>query len=425
MRFKQLCNHPSQLLGDGRFAPERERQVRPAGRDLRGDRLAAGEGAGLHAVPRDDRAAGRLPGRRVRPAGPGAARGTTAVKRRKTLVDQFQRDDGPPFFVLSLKAGGTGLNLTAASHVIHFDRWWNPAVENQATDRAFRIGQQRNVLVHKFVCRGTIEETDRRPDRRETPTGGRPAGRRRRKMLTEMTDAELIRFVVSRRRTNHDVRINMARRAMDMAYGYGGYVHGRLGTLRPGGRAPPAGRERKWSRCARRASTSSRSQIEGRKIAKTFWGEAWCDHLESFSDYENRLPRGRTYVRNGSVCHLAIAKGKIEAKVSRVGTLRRRDLASRRLPPRNGQRSRRRCAGQIGSLLELLQGKLSDHVMEVVTDRQEGPVSPAWRDLAALQLPRLGDDVQARGRRALRRRRPAGQQARSCCSCCAAWTTRN
>ena len=63
-----------------------------------------------------------------------------------------------PFFVLSLKAGGTGLNLTAASHVIHFDRWWNPAVENQATDRAYRIGQRKNVLVHKLICRGTIEE---------------------------------------------------------------------------------------------------------------------------------------------------------------------------------------------------------------------------------------------------------------------------
>jgi len=62
------------------------------------------------------------------------------------------------FFVLSLKAGGTGLNLTAASHVVHFDRWWNPAVEDQATDRAFRIGQKRNVLVHKFVCQGTVEE---------------------------------------------------------------------------------------------------------------------------------------------------------------------------------------------------------------------------------------------------------------------------
>src|SRR5205807_2890497 len=84
--------------------------------------------------------------------------GATPVKERQTLVDRFQNDEGAPFFVLSVKAGGTGLNLTAASHVIHFDRWWNPAVENQATDRAYRIGQRKNVLVHKFVCRGTVEE---------------------------------------------------------------------------------------------------------------------------------------------------------------------------------------------------------------------------------------------------------------------------
>src|SRR5436853_7433933 len=84
--------------------------------------------------------------------------GEAAVKNRKTLVKRFQEDEAVPFFVLSLKAGGSGLTLTAASHVVHFDRWWNPAVENQATDRAFRIGQKRNVLVHKFVCRGTVEE---------------------------------------------------------------------------------------------------------------------------------------------------------------------------------------------------------------------------------------------------------------------------
>ena len=84
--------------------------------------------------------------------------GETPVKKRQALVRRFQEDEGVPFFVLSLKAGGAGLNLTAASHVIHFDRWWNPAVENQATDRAFRIGQKRNVLVHKFVCRGTVED---------------------------------------------------------------------------------------------------------------------------------------------------------------------------------------------------------------------------------------------------------------------------
>jgi non-specific serine/threonine protein kinase len=84
--------------------------------------------------------------------------GETAVKKRTEMVSQFQNDEGPPYFVLSLKAGGTGLNLTAASHVIHFDRWWNPAIENQATDRAFRIGQKKNVLVHKFICKGTLEE---------------------------------------------------------------------------------------------------------------------------------------------------------------------------------------------------------------------------------------------------------------------------
>ena len=86
------------------------------------------------------------------------------------MVEQFQQDGGPPFFVLSLKAGGTGLNLTAASHVIHFDRWWNPAVENQATDRAFRIGQKRNVLVHKFACRGTVEERSTSSSRKRKPS---------------------------------------------------------------------------------------------------------------------------------------------------------------------------------------------------------------------------------------------------------------
>ena len=111
--------------------------------------------------------------------------------------------------------------------------------------------------------------------------------------------------------------------------------------------------------------------IEGRKIAKSFWGEAWCEHLESFSDFENRLPRGRTYVRNGSVCHLAIAKGEIEAKVS-GSELYTVKVSIKTLPGKKWTAIKGRCSGQIGSLLELLQGKLSDHVMEVVTDRKEG-----------------------------------------------------
>jgi non-specific serine/threonine protein kinase len=84
--------------------------------------------------------------------------GGTAVKKRPELVEQFCGEEYVPFMVLSLKAGGVGLNLTAANHVIHFDRWWNPAVENQATDRAFRIGQEKNVMVHKLITSGTIEE---------------------------------------------------------------------------------------------------------------------------------------------------------------------------------------------------------------------------------------------------------------------------
>jgi SNF2 family DNA or RNA helicase len=84
--------------------------------------------------------------------------GGVPKRQRDAMVERFQAADGPPLFLLSLKAGGTGLNLTRANHVFHFDRWWNPAVENQATDRAFRIGQTRNVQVHKFICVGTFEE---------------------------------------------------------------------------------------------------------------------------------------------------------------------------------------------------------------------------------------------------------------------------
>jgi non-specific serine/threonine protein kinase len=117
------------------------------------------------------------------------------VGKRKDLVERFQHDEIVPYFVLSLKAGGAGLNLTAASHVVHFDRWWNPAVENQATDRAFRIGQKRNVLVHKFVCRGTIEERidqmieSKRQLAQDLLGGGSEIS------LTEMNDQELLALV--------------------------------------------------------------------------------------------------------------------------------------------------------------------------------------------------------------------------------------
>ena len=112
-------------------------------------------------------------------------------------------------------------------------------------------------------------------------------------------------------------------------------------------------------------------KIDGRKIARTFWGEAWCDHLESFSDYRNRLPRGQTYVRNGSVCHLDITSGEINAMVS-GSELYTVEIAIKPLPPKKWKEVKNRCAGQIGSLLELLEGRLSKNVMSVVTDRNKG-----------------------------------------------------
>jgi non-specific serine/threonine protein kinase len=194
MRFKQICNHPSQWLGDGawaeadsgKFARLRElaevvaakqekllvfTQFREATQPLAAflGNVFGREGLVLH--------------------------GGTAVARRKDLVRQFQEDELTPFFVLSLKAGGSGLNLTAASHVVHFDRWWNPAVENQATDRAFRIGQSRNVLVHKFVCRGTVEDKidqlieSKQALVKDVLEGGAEL------QLTELSDQELLNLV--------------------------------------------------------------------------------------------------------------------------------------------------------------------------------------------------------------------------------------
>ena len=157
MKLKQVCNHPAQLLQDRSSLDGRSGKLARLEQTLE-EVLAGGERAlcftqfaemGHLLKPHLQR---RL-GIEVL-----YLHGGTTKKARDAMVSRFQGDGGPPVFLLSLKAGGTGLNLTAASHVIHFDRWWNPAVENQATDRAFRIGQKKNVQVRKFVCVGTLEE---------------------------------------------------------------------------------------------------------------------------------------------------------------------------------------------------------------------------------------------------------------------------
>jgi non-specific serine/threonine protein kinase len=195
MRLKQLCNHPSQLTGGESFDPDHSGKFARL-REIAEELAQRQEKALVFTQFREITAplAGFLATVFGRPGL--VLHGQTAVARRRGLVESFQSDDGPPFFVLSLKAGGTGLNLTAASHVIHFDRWWNPAVENQATDRAFRIGQKRNVLVHKFVCRGTVEDRIDELIRQKSALandllddGGGDV------LLTEMNDDQLLRFV--------------------------------------------------------------------------------------------------------------------------------------------------------------------------------------------------------------------------------------
>ncbi|MEE6262218.1 SNF2-related protein [Plantactinospora sonchi] len=156
-KLKQVCNHPAQLLRDGSALPGRSGKLARL-EEIAEEILAAGERALLftqyaefggmlraHLAARFGREMLFLHG------GVGKA-------DRDAMVARFQDETGPSLFVLSLKAGGTGLTLTAANHVVHVDRWWNPAVEDQATDRAFRIGQRRAVQVRKFVCAGTVEE---------------------------------------------------------------------------------------------------------------------------------------------------------------------------------------------------------------------------------------------------------------------------
>jgi non-specific serine/threonine protein kinase len=194
MRLKQVCNHPSQYLGQADFLPD------DSGKFLR---LAA------ICEPIDARQEKVLVFTQFQSicdplsnylesvfGRPGVVlHGNVEVGKRQQLVRKFQQDDRIPFFVISVKAGGVGLNLTAATHVVHFDRWWNPAVENQATDRAFRIGQQRNVLVHKFVCRGTLEERIDQMLRDKQDLADHVLGKGAELPLTEMNDDDLLQFI--------------------------------------------------------------------------------------------------------------------------------------------------------------------------------------------------------------------------------------
>ena len=194
MRFKQICNHPDQITGHGEYASKHSAKFQRleelcAEIESRGEKVLVFTQFREITEPLADCLAGVF-GRSGL-----VLHGGTPVKKRQEMVDAFQREDGPPFFVLSIKAGGTGLNLTAASHVVHFDRWWNPAVENQATDRAFRIGQKKNVLVHKFITSGTLEEKIDHMLTEKQETADQILSSGAEKAFTEMSNDELLGMI--------------------------------------------------------------------------------------------------------------------------------------------------------------------------------------------------------------------------------------
>jgi SNF2 family DNA or RNA helicase len=157
-KLKQVCNHPAQFLSDNSPIPGRSGKLARL-IEMVEEMLAVGDRALVFSQFAE---MGTLLQRYLQEAFGREVlflHGGVSKRHRDRMVERFQADgNGPSLSILSLKAGGKGLNLTRASHVIHFDRWWNPAVENQATDRAYRIGQTRNVQVHKFICAGTLEE---------------------------------------------------------------------------------------------------------------------------------------------------------------------------------------------------------------------------------------------------------------------------
>lgn len=202
-RFKQICNHPAQYRGTGDYAPEQSGKFAKLAEIV--ETVAARQEKMLVFTQFREMTE---PLQEFLTSCFGRAglvlHGGTPVKHRAELVRQFQQPEGPPFFVISLKAGGTGLNLTAASHVVHFDRWWNPAVENQASDRAYRIGQKRNVLIHRFVCPGTLEERIDAMLEEKSALAEELFSEGAEKLLSEMNNKELLDFVALARNTWED-----------------------------------------------------------------------------------------------------------------------------------------------------------------------------------------------------------------------------
>lgn len=193
-KLKQICNHPAQYLGESYYDPALSGKMQRLGH-LAGSIAAAGDCCLVFTQyrsiiePLHDYLEGIF-------GSPGLClHGGTGLEERRAMVEAFRDPRGPRFFILSLRAGGTGLTLTRARHVIHFDRWWNPAVENQASDRAYRIGQKNPVVVHPLICRGTIEENIHRMIARKQSMADALLSGGLKKLLLNLSSEELLEMV--------------------------------------------------------------------------------------------------------------------------------------------------------------------------------------------------------------------------------------
>ena len=333
-KLKQVCNHPAHLLGDG---------SRLAGRS---GKLARLEEICDEIVAEGDKALCFTQyaefGRMLQPHL--AARlgcpvlflhGGTTKKQRDAMVEAFGELDEPALFLLSLKAGGTGLNLTAASHVIHVDRWWNPAVEDQATDRAFRIGQRRNVQVRKFVCVGTLEERIDAMIEEKKALAEQIVGTGE-GWLTELSTDEL------------RVRAHPVRRRGERV------MSGRWEDWPP---AKPI-----------RVDGGIKARSKRGAIGEQWWSRRFISVLESYG-MSGRLARGRSYARAGQVLDFALTQGKVTARVqgSRVRPYQVR-IGVLPLTTAQWRRVQDRLARQALFRAKLLAGEMPHEIEEVFAE---------------------------------------------------------
>ena len=380
IRLKQVCNHPALLLGDGSPLPGRSGKLTRV-EELLDEILGSGDRTLCFT---QFAAWGDL-------LAPYLSRrfgietlwlhGGVPRARRDAMVAQFQSADGPPLILISLRAGGTGLNLTGASHVIHLDRWWNPAVEDQATDRAYRIGQRRTVLRPQAGQRGHGRGADRRDDQPQARPG--PAGRRHRRGLAH--------------RPEHR---RPARRGVAAP-----------GRLRGGGPMTPRAWDDPWPASPIDPAAGrrrARHQPATGRDGQTWWSRRFVEVLESYG-LGARMQRGRRYARTGQVMSLDVSAGLMAAQVQ--GSRRTPYEVTIRVPTPTARQWRGIDASlreRIGLAANLLAGEVPPELEEVFDQADDAAVpASVGRSPGPLHVPGLRQPVQAHRRGALRLRRPA------------------